>query len=233
MHQILCSCSPVDFITTDNGELVCPCGILRGEDHNSTLSIKSKTNLAQDYMLGGKQNKKFKSEKFINSSVDLSEISNICHGLSLPSFVSHDVWKWYRKLSPKLTMTNSKIVFFTIYVICRYNNIPLDESELQQRIMMYLHVKTPSTSLEVISKAFSFIDSDGMTRLEKVGFTNFIDTGDSNFLLFSKLKLLGKKYPPGIIQEIKNACFRILLQFPRDPHSVRLVIKIALRRCGL
>ena len=231
--QILCSCLPANFITTDNGELVCPCGILQGENHNTTSPITSKTNLAQDYLLGGKRTSTMMCEKFINSSDELSEISNICHGLSLPSFVSHDVWKWYKKLSPILTMTKSKIIFFTIYVICRYNNIPIDELELQKRTMMNLHVKTPSNSLKVISKAFSFIDSDGITVLEKVGFTNFINTDESNFLLFTKLKSFEGKYPQKYIIQIKNTCFEILLQSPRDPQSVRKAIKLALMRCGL
>ena len=231
--QILCDCLPVDFITTDNGELVCKCGILQGEDHNNTSSIKSKTNLAQDYLLGGKQNNKFKSEKFINSSDTLSEISNICHGLSLPSFVYRDVWQWYQKLAPILTMTKSKIVFFTIYVMCRYNNIPLDESELQQRTMMNLHVKTPSTSLDVISKAFSFIDEDGITKLEKIGFTDFINNEESNFLLLSKLKSFEGTYPQELITALKNTCFEILLQLPSDPQSVRMALKLAKKRCGL
>lgn len=232
--QILCNCSPEHFITTDNSELVCSCGILQGEDHNSTSSITSKTNLAQDYLLGEKQTSTLMCEKFINSSSDLSVISNICHGLSLPSFVYHDVWHWYQKLSPILSMTRSKIVFFTIYTICRYNNIPLDESELQKRTLMNLHVKTQSNSLKVISKAFSFIDSDTqITLLEKVGFTDFINTTESNFLLFSKLKSFEGKYPQEFITQIKNVCFEVLLQFPKDPQSVRKAIKIALMRCGL
>lgn len=231
--QILCNCLLENFITTDNGELVCNCGILQGENHNNTSSITSKTNLAQDYQLGGKRTSTLMCEKFINSSDDLSEISNICHGLSLPSFVYHDVWQWYQKLSPLLSMTKSKIVFFTIYTICRYNNIPLDESELQKRTMMNLHVKTPSNSLKVISKAFSFINGDGITVLEKVGFTNFINTQESNFLLFSKLKSFEGKYSQEYITQIKNTCFEILLQFPRDPQSVRKAIKLALMRCGL
>jgi len=231
--QILCNCSPENFITTDNGELVCSCGILQGEDHNNTSSIKSKTNLAQDYQLGGKRTSNLMCEKFIHSSSDLSVISNICHGLSLPSFVYHDVWHWYQKLSPILSMTRSKIAFFTIYTICRYNNIPLDESELEKRTMMNLHVKTQSNSLKVISKAFSFIDSDGMTVLEKVGFTNFINTDESKFLLFSKLKSFEGEYPQEFITQIKNTCFEVLLQFPKDPYSVRKAIKIALMRCGL
>ena len=116
--QILCSCLPIDFVTTDDGELVCNCGIIQGENHDNVSSITSKTNLAQDYQLGGKRTGTFPCEKFINSSdSSLSEISNICHGLDLPSFVYHDVWAWYQKLSPILTMTKSKVVFsqFTHY----------------------------------------------------------------------------------------------------------------------
>ncbi len=231
--QTLCNCLPNDFITTTDGELVCKCGLIQGENHNNTSSIVSKTSLAQDYLLGGKRTNKFTSEKFINSSDDLTEISNICQGLSLPSFVYHDVWQWYQKLSPLLIMTKSKIVLFTIYTICRYNNIPLDESELEKRTMMNFHTKNPLNSLKIISKAFSFIDKDGITVLEKVGFTNFINTDESKFLLFSKLKSFEEKYPQEFITQIKNVCFEILLQFPKDPQSVRVAIKIALKRCGL
>ena len=232
--QVLCNCLPINFIITDNGELVCRCGILQGKEHNNTSSITSKTNLAQDYQLGGKRTSNLMCEKFINSSTDLSVISNICHGLSLPSFVYHDVWHWYQKLSPLLSMTRSKIVFFTIYTICRYNNIPLDESELQKRTLMNLHTKTPSNSLKVISKAFSFIDSNTqITLLEKIGFTDFINTDESKFLLFSKLKSFEEKYPQEFITQIKNVCIEVLLQFPKDPQSVRKAIKIALMRCGL
>ncbi|MBA4717652.1 MAG: hypothetical protein HRO68_00480 [Nitrosopumilus sp.] len=80
--------------TTIEGEVVCSCGLVVGEDHIYTSSNISKTNLAQDYQLGGK-----KTGKFINQYSELSMISNICHSLDLPTYVSHDVWKWYHRIN--------------------------------------------------------------------------------------------------------------------------------------
>lgn len=231
--QKLCQCTPKNLTTTNEGEIICKCGFMWGEDHDNTSSINSKTNLAQDFQLGGKRTGSFISEKFINSHTDLSTISNICQGLSLPSFIYHDVWKWYQKLNPLLIMTKSKTMFFVIYILCRYNGLPLDEAELQKRIQINLHVKSSSNSLKIISKAFSLMSKDGMPIIEEIGFAKFIGNTNCNFLLLSKLKLLEEKYPIDLVTQIRHMCFEILPQFPNNPQSVRKAIKIAMQRCGI
>ena len=171
---ILCKCVPSDFTTTIEGEIICGCGLVVGEDHNYTSNNISKTNLVQDNQLGTKRTGKYFTEKFIVKKSDLSPISNICHLLSIPTPITHDIWRWYRKLSPLLDMTKAKIIFLIVYTMCRYNAVPLEEEKLQKSIKTYFYVKNTPNSLKVISKAFSFFDSEGISFLQKTGFVEFL-----------------------------------------------------------
>lgn len=121
VRPIFCKHDPKKEVE-DDGEIVCSnCGVVLGRNTSICVNSNSRTNLAQDYQLGGKTTGYFMSEKFVNSYVELSIISNICEGLSLPSYISHDVWKWYQKINPLINMTKAKIIFLIIYTMCRYN----------------------------------------------------------------------------------------------------------------
>ena len=135
-HLGTCPLHPNEIPTSSNeGELFCgKCGIVLGTDIFDSVTNNSRTNLAQDYQLGGKLIGLSKTEIFINSYSKLSQISNICESLRLPDFIRQDVWKWYQKITPLIPITYPKRIFLVIYTMCKYNGIPLKESKLSDHL---------------------------------------------------------------------------------------------------
>ncbi|MBA4717653.1 MAG: hypothetical protein HRO68_00485 [Nitrosopumilus sp.] len=129
-------------------------------------------------------------------------------------------------------MTRTKIIFLVVYTMCRYNTIPLDEERLQSIIQTFLHVQNTPNSLKVISKSLSFLDEAGIPILQKIGFTEFLKN-DYKFLLFSKLKSLEEKYPEEVITQMRKCCFELFPKMSDTPQSMKKVIKISMKRCGI
>ncbi len=233
VRPIFCKHEQKYIITATNGELVCgKCGVVVGQEDDSPTTINSTTNLFQDYSLGTKQTGEFHSEKFIQVSKPLNVISNICQALELPKYISQDIYRWNNVITKRIDMTKAKIIFLTIYVICRYNSIPLSEEKLGKIIATYLHVENTPQALKVISKSLSFLE-DGVPILEKIGFTKFLKQNPI-FYLYSELKLLHGKYPPGIIQSIRDIA---LEEFTKNnsltQNCAKKSIKLAKNRCGV
>lgn len=234
LSPIFCIHHMNDRITLDDGEDVCGnCGTVLGRGSNTISIINSKTSLSQDFQLGGRQNSNFMSEKYIKLDIDLIVISNICHALNLPQFISHDIFKWYKKIYKSINMTRAKIIFLVIYTICRYNTIPLNEESLGKTIGMYLHVKNTPNTLKVISKSLSFLTNDNIPILQKIGFTLLMKSSP-NFILFSKLKSLNGKYDENTISHIRELSLTLISKSKStDSYVIKKIIKTAMIRCGV
>ena len=232
LRPIFCVHCISDRVTLDEGEVVCGnCGVVLGRDNHTISTIISKTNLSQDFQLGGRQNSVFMSERYIKLDTDLMIISNICHALNLSQFISHDIFKWYKKIYKSINMTRAKIIFLVIYTICRYNTIPLNEESLGKTIGMYLHVKNTPNTLKVISKSLSFLTDDNIPVLQKIGFTLLMKS-TPNFILFSKLKSFNGKYDENTISDIRELSLTLISK-STDPYIIKKAIKTAMIRCGV
>lgn len=231
---VSCHCN-IKFEIIIEGEIICrKCGCVKGAESSTHVSTNSKTSLYLDLELGGKNTQKFFINRHLNSkSIELSAISNICNTLQMPQYFSHDVWYWYRKIRANIKMNKAKIVVLVFYQLCRYNEIPLDEKQLNKSIQMNLGVKHYHKSLKVICEANSFLDENKNSVLDKIGF-NDLTTHNVQFVLRSKLKMLQEKYSPETMTVIEKYCKQIYPAMSGTSDEIaKITVKLALERCNL
>lgn len=232
--RIGCDHKVKDRITLEDGEVICKkCGCVMGRETNEVVSVNSITNLFQDLELGGKINNSLVASKYTkNQSPELSIISNICQAMELPKYLSQDVLFWFRRISKSIKMTKANVIVLVFYVLCRYNEFPLDESKLIKAIQINLNVKNVHSSLNVISQASSFMDGDTPV-IEKIGFKKLMNS-NLNFLLRSKIKSLHNRYPLEIVINVERVCKSIIPTIQgTDEDIVKTAFKIAKQRCGV
>ncbi len=224
-----------DRVSFDDGEIVCShCGTVLGRDDTTTYSIKSKSNLFLDVIIGSKLNKSILSSKYIRSDKpDLTIISNICRTLEIPNSISKDIWYWYNKIRANINTTKAKILVMVIYQLCRYNNIPINESNLMIIIKTQLGVANIHSTLFVLSEIYSFLDSIGIPIIEKIGFTKYT-THDVIFLLRCKIKTLNDHYPPDIVSQVNDTALEMLCTISgSERYKANRAFHIAKQRCGV
>jgi len=225
---VSCKCS-IRFETILDGEIICrKCGCVKGVESSSVTPNASKSNLYLDLELGSKNIKKFYSDRSSDSkSAELSMISNICNTFQMPQYFSHDVWFWYRKIRANMKMNKAKIIVLVFYQLCRYNEIPLNEKELNKSIQMNLGVKHYHNSLKVLCEANAFLDED-IPVLNKIGFNN-LTVHNMQFVLRSKLKILQEKYSPDDMAVIERYCKQIYPMISGTSEDIaKTTVKLAL-----
>jgi len=235
LSPIFCNHKINDRVTLDDGEIVCNhCGVVLGRVDNTIHSIKSKSNLFLDTEIGSKLNKSIPSSKYIRSDKpDLTIVSNICRTLEIPNSVSKDIWYWYNKIRANINTTKAKILVLVFYQLCRYNNIPINESHLMIIIKTQLGVANIHTSLFVLSEIYSFLDSMGIPLIEKIGFAKYT-THDVIFLLRCKVKTLNDKYPPSIVSQVNDTALEISHTISgSEQYKANRAFHIARQRCGV
>jgi len=235
LSPIFCGHQINDRVTLDDGEIVCGhCGVVLGRTDTTTHSIKSKSNLFLDIEIGSKLNKSIPSSRYIRSDKpDLTIISNICRTLEIPNSVSKDIWYWYNKIRANINTTKAKILLLVFYQLCRYNNIPINESHLMIIIKTQLGVANIHNTLFVLSEIYSFLDDMGTPTIEKIGFAKYT-THDVIFLLRSKIKTLNDKYSSSIVSQVNDTALEILHNISgTDRYKANRAFHIARQRCGV
>jgi len=235
LSPIFCIHQMNDRVTLDDGEIVCNhCGVVLGRIDTTIHSIKSKSNLFLDIEIGSKLNKSIPSSRYIRSDKpDLTIISNICRTLDIPNSVSNDIWYWYNKIRANINTTKAKILVLVFYQLCRYNNIPINESQLMIIIKTQMGVSNIHTSLFVLSEIYSFLDNMGTPIIEKIGFTRYT-THDVIFLLRCKVKTLHDEHPSEIVSQVNNTALELLQNIHgTNEQRVKKSFGIAKQRCGI
>ena len=235
LSPIFCIHKISDEISSYDGEVVCGnCGVVKGREDTTIHSIKSKSNLFLDSMIGSKTNKTIRSSRYIHSNTpDLTKISNICRTLDIPNSVSKDIWYWYNKIRANINTTKAKILVLVFYQLCRYNKIPINESNLMIIIKTQLGVANIHSTLFVLSEIYSFLDDTGASIIEKIGFTRYT-THDVIFLLRCKVKTLNDKYPPDIVSQVNQTALEISYTISgSDQYKANRAFNVAKQRCGV
>lgn len=235
LSPIFCVHKVNDRVTLDDGEIVCNhCGVVLGRDDTTTHFIKSKSNLFLDVSIGSKSNYTIPSARYIRpNSPDLINISNICRTLNISNSVSNDIWYWYNKIRANINTTKAKILVMVTYQLCRYNKIPINESNLMIIVKTQLGVTNIHSTLFVLSEIYSFLDSTGIPIIEKIGFTRYT-THDVIFLLRCKVKTLNDKYPPDIVSQVNQTALEMLCMISgSERYKVNRAFHIAKQRCGV
>jgi len=235
LSPIFCVHKINDRVSLDDGEVVCNnCGVVLGRDDTTTHSTKSKSNLFLDSMIGSKINHTIPSSKYIRSDKpDLTIISNICRTLNIPNSVSQDIWYWYNKIRANIKTTKVKILVLVFYQLCRYNKIPINESNLLIIIKTQLGVVNIHNTLDVLAEIYSHLDSMGMPLIEKIGFTKYT-THDVIFLLHCKIKTLHDKYSHNAISQINDVSLELLPNIHgTNEQRVKKSFDMAKLRCGM
>jgi len=232
---IFCSHQMNDRVSLDDGEIVCShCGVVFGRDDTTTYPTKSKSSLFLAIIIGSKINKSIPSSQYIRpEKPDLTKISNICRTLEIPNSVSQDIWYWYNKIRANIKTTKAKILVMVIYQLCRYNNIPINESNLLIIIKTQLGVANIHNTLFVLSEIYSFLDDSGTPIIEKIGFTRYT-THDVVFLLRCKVKTLNDKYSPDIVSQVNYIALEMLCTISgSERYKANRAFHIAKQRCGI
>lgn len=234
LRPIFCIHLENDRVTLDDGENVCSnCGTVMGRTDTTKHYIPSKTNLFIDTEIGSKPNNSFSSQKYIKVDKNISIVSNICRILELPNAVSNDVWFWFNKIKSNIKITRAKILVLVIYQLCRYNQIPINQSHMLLIIKAQLGKKNAPTPLNIISEINSYIDEDNIPIIEKIGFTQFT-THDVIFSLRSKIKKLHNHYSPKTVSQINKIALSLIDGIDgTDEQRATKSIKIAKLRCGV
>jgi len=235
LSPIFCIHKINDRVTLGDGEIVCNhCGVVLGRIDTAIHSIKSKSNLFLDTTIGSKLNKTIPSSQYIRSDKpDLTIISNICRTLDISNAVSKDIWYWYNKIRANINTTKAKILVMVFYQLCRYNNIPINESNLMIIIKTQLGVTNIHNTLFVLSEIYSFLDSTGTPIIEKIGFTKYT-THDVIFLLRCKIKTLNDHYPPDIVSQVNDTALEISHTISgSERYKANRAFHIAKQRCGV
>jgi len=235
LRPISCEHKKEDEITSDDGEIVCGhCGYVKGRAEINSIHSESRTTLYIDTVIGGKPNYSISANRYMHSnSNELDSISNICQALDLPSFLSRDIWYWYKKIKTNIKMTKAKVIVLVFYQLCRYNTIPLNENQLLEKVKFYLDVKHVHTSLNVISEVNSFLDDTGKPIIENIGFAN-LTSHNINFLLASKIKSMHDKYSVNVIAKVEELSKKISLTLSgADEQIAKTAFDIAKMRVGI
>ncbi len=235
LSPIFCIHHMNDRVSFDDGEVICGnCGVVLGRDDTTIHSIKSKSNLFLDVIIGTKSNKSIPSSRYIRSDKpDLTIISNICRTLDIPNSISQDIWYWYNKIRENIKTTKAKILVLVVYQLCRYNKIPINESHLMIIIKTQLGVANIHNTLFVLSEIYSFLDNMGIPLIEKIGFTKYT-IHDVIFLLRSKIKTLNDYYPPDIVSQVNDTALEILCTIPgSEQQKANRAFHMAKQRCGV
>lgn len=235
LSPIFCNHQMNDRVTLDDGEIVCNhCGVVLGRTDTTIHSIKSTSNLFLDVIIGSKTDRTIRSSKYIHANKpDLTKISNICRTLNIPNSVSQDIWYWYNKIKANIHTTKAKILVLVFYQICRYNKIPINESNLMIIIKTQLGVANIHSTLFVLSEIYSFLDDTGVSIIEKIGFTRYT-THDVIFLLRCKVKTLHDKYPPDIVSQVNDVSLEIShIISGSNQHKANRAFNVAKQRCGV
>ena len=235
LSPIFCIHQMNDRVSLDDGEVICGnCGVVLGREDTIIHSIKSKRNLFLNSTLGSKINKSIPSSQYIRpNKPDLTIISDICNTLNISNSVSQDIWYWYNKIRANIKTTKAKILVMVIYQLCRYNKIPINESNLLIIIKTQLGVTNIHNTLFVLSEIYSFLDSIGIPIIEKIGFTKYT-THDMTFLLRCKVKILNDKYPPEIVSQVNQTALEISHTISgSERYKANRAFHIAKQRCGV
>jgi len=235
LSPIFCNHSECDEVSSYDGEIVCGnCGVVKGREDTTTHSIKSKSNLFLDTILGSKTNNTIRSSKYIHTDKpDLTKVSNICRTLNIPNSVSRDIWYWYNKIRSNIKTTKAKILVLVFYQLCRYNKIPINESHLMIIIKTQLGVTNIHNTLFVLSEIYSFLDSMGVPLIEKIGFSKYT-THDVIFLLRCKVKTLNEKYSPDIVSQVNQTALEISCTISgSEQYKANRAFNVAKQRCGI
>ncbi len=235
LSPIFCIHKVNDRVTLDDGEIVCNhCGVVLGRTDTTIHSIRSASSLFLDVSIGSKNNYTIPSVRYIRpNSPDLIKISNICRKLNIPNSVSNDIWYWYNKIRANIKTTKAKILVMVIYQLCRYNNIPINESHLMIIIKTQLGVANIHSTLFALSEIYSFLDSMGVPIIEKIGFAKYT-THDVIFLLRCKVKTLHDHYSPDIVSQVNDTALEMLCTISgSERYKANRAFYIAKQRCGV
>jgi len=235
LSPIFCNHQMNDIVTLDDGEIVCGnCGVVLGRDDTTIHSIKSTSNLFLDTEIGSKINHTIPSSRYIHSDKpDLTIISNICRTLNIPNSISKDIWYWYNKIRSNIKTTKAKILVLVFYQLCRYNNIPINESHLLIIIKTQLGVVNIHHTLDVLSEIYSYLDKSKIPIIEKIGFAKYT-THDVIFLLRCKVKTLNDNYSPNIVSQVNDVSLELLSNIHgTNQQRVKKSFDIAKQRCGI
>ena len=235
LSPIFCIHKVNDRVTLGDGEVICGnCGVVLGRVDTATHSIKSARNLFLDVTIGSKSNYTIPSVRYIrHNNPDLINISNICRTLNIPNSVSNDIWYWYNKIRANINTIKAKILVLVIYQLCRYNKIPLNESQLMIVVKTQMGITHIHNSLFVLSEIYSFLDDMGVPIIEKIGFTKFT-THDVMFLLRCKIKTLNDHYPPEIVSQVNQTALEMLCTISGSAqYKANRAFHIAKQRCGV
>ena len=165
-----CFCQKPFFLTTPKeNEIVCKnCGVSFGFDENYSIeniipsyhiTKSSKVNLFQRKQNGSnpsdhKQIIKYKKLRISdNNNSDLACFSTICDKLELPTTISEQCYRLYKKLKEQYPkFTRAKSISLSLYLVCRKNTIPYDEQNLREIVCQTLGVKNAPKFKSVIFK---------------------------------------------------------------------------------
>ena len=235
LSPIFCNHKMNDRVSLDDGEIICGhCGVVLGRDDTTTHSIKSKRNLFLNNTLGSKINNSIPSSKYIRpDKPDLVIISDICRTLEISNSISQDIWYWYNKIRANIKTTKVKALVMVIYQLCRYHNIPINESSLMIIIKTQMRVTNIHNTLFTLSDIYSFLDNMGIPIIEKIGFTKYT-THDAMFLLRCKIKTLNDNYTPEIVSQVNDTALEMLCTISgSERYKANRAFHIAKQRCGV
>jgi len=235
LSPIFCNHQMNDIVTLGDGEIVCGhCGMVLGREDTTIHSIKSKSNLFLDIIIGSKSNKSIKSSQYIRSDKpDLTIISNICRTLNIPNSISKDIWYWYNKIRVNIKTTKAKILVLVFYQLCRYNKIPINESHLLIIIKTQLGVVNIHHILDVLSEIYSYLDDSKIPVIEKIGFAKYT-AHDVIFLLRCKVKTLNDNYSPNIVSQVNDVSLELLSNIHgTNQQRAKKSFDIAKQMCGI
>lgn len=145
-----------DRIATENGEIVCKCGVILEEETLETSHLPSVScpSLYHQVENGGDpaDMKVINKKIHINNYHSSSEFSNICSKLSLKEFIRHHAWQIYHRLRSRTYYTRAKCATFSIYIACRQGGQSISEGQIQEAVRSVLCVKKAPNALNVISE---------------------------------------------------------------------------------
>ena len=146
--------NPSNIVTTDNGELVCRCGVVLEEKMCEDVYRPSTytPSLYHQVETGGNP----RDMKVVNKKIHISnyrsssEFSNMCSKLDLKEFVRHRAWRMYHVFRSKTYYTRAKCATFALYHACRECGQSVSERQIREAVLSTLCVRKVPSILSVI-----------------------------------------------------------------------------------
>lgn len=158
--HLVISCAhgnPSDWMTTENGEIVCRCGVVMEEKTPAPAApaqSASRPSLYHQVENGGdpKDMKAVNRKIHISNYHSSSEFSNICDKLGLKEFIRHRAWQTYHAFRSDTYYTRAKCAVLSIFQACREGGQSVSEGQIMEAVGSVLCVKKVPSALSVMSE---------------------------------------------------------------------------------